>query len=123
MAYEIFHQVQRKIVVLLDGKQEELMAHIDKKYILEFLANHKSEMQNRFGVVRIGLFGSYARDEATEKSDIDIAVEMNSERIFRSFFALEEFLEAGLEKKIDLGMEAALKPIVKSRVEKEIIYV
>jgi predicted nucleotidyltransferase len=99
------------------------MAHIDKKYILEFLANHKSEMQNRFGVVRIGLFGSYARDEATEKSDIDIAVEMNSERIFRSFFALEEFLEAGLEKKIDLGMEAALKPIVKSRVEKEIIYV
>ena len=44
-----------------------------KTIILEFLKSHKSELNNRFGVTKIGLFGSYARNEATDKSDIDIA--------------------------------------------------
>ena len=94
-----------------------------KKLILEFLKTHKKEMKEKFGVTKIGLFGSYARNEATSDSDIDIAVEIESDNSFRSFFSLLYFLERGLDNKIDLGIEHSLKPIAKKNILKEIIYV
>jgi uncharacterized protein len=94
-----------------------------KEEIIDFLRQHKQEMYERFGVTKIGLFGSYARGEAREDSDIDIAVELEGERLFRKFFALESYLKAGLEKEIDLGIESTLKPIVREQVIKEIKYV
>jgi predicted nucleotidyltransferase len=94
-----------------------------KEEIIGFLRTHKQEMYERFGVVKIGLFGSYVRDEAREDSDIDIAVELTGDRLFRKFFALESFLTSGLNKKVDLGVESALKPLVRERISKEINYV
>jgi predicted nucleotidyltransferase len=94
-----------------------------KNYILDYLKAHRDELSKKFGVKKIGLFGSYARDEANSDSDIDIAVEIESENSFRSFFNLLYFLEDGLKSKIDLGIEHSLKPIAKERVLKEIIYV
>lgn len=91
--------------------------------IIGFLKNHKQEMQDRFGVVKIGLFGSYVRDEARDDSDIDIAVELSGDRLFRKFFALESYLTNGLNKKVDLGIESALKPLVRERIANEIKYV
>ncbi len=44
--------------------------------ILEKLRTHKSELQRKYPISRVGVFGSYARDEATPNSDIDIAVEI-----------------------------------------------
>jgi hypothetical protein len=66
--------------------------------ILDFLKQHKQEMHERFGVIKIGLFGSYVRDEARDDSDIDIAVELSGDRLFRKFFALESYLTNGLNK-------------------------
>lgn len=91
--------------------------------IMAFLKAHKQEMYERFGVTKIGLFGSYVRGEAREDSDIDIAVELTGDRLFRKFFALESFLSSGLRKEIDLGVESALKPLVREQVAKEIKYV
>jgi predicted nucleotidyltransferase len=96
---------------------------MDKVYILDFLSRNKQELQNRYGITKIGLFGSYARDEATSVSDIDIAVEIQSDNTFRSFFGLKYFIEAGLHHQIDLGIESALKPIAKETILKDIIYV
>ncbi len=93
-----------------------------KTFILDFLSSHKDELAQKYGVTKIGLFGSYARDEQTELSDIDIAVEIESQNKFRSFFNLKYFLEDNLHKKIDLGIESALKPIAKKYIEKEILY-
>jgi len=91
--------------------------------ILDFLKQHKQEMHERFGVIKIGLFGSYARGDAREDSDIDIAVELSGDRLFRKFFALESYLANGLNKKVDLGVESALKPLVREQISKEIKYV
>ncbi len=93
------------------------------KEITEFLAAHKDEMAQRFGVVKIGLFGSYARGDAREDSDIDIAIELNSQHVADSYFGTLHFLEDHLKKKIDLGMVSNLRPELKERIKKEIIYV
>ena len=90
-----------------------------KQFILDFLSSHKAELAQKYGVTKIGLFGSYARGE---DCDVDIAVEIDSTNKFRSFFNLKYFLEDNLHKKIDLGIESTLKPIAKKYIEKEIVY-
>ena len=94
-----------------------------RAFILDFLHSHKSYLEKEFGLTKIGLFGSYAREEAHSKSDVDIAVEINSPNKFRSFFALKAYLEKHLNLAVDLGIESTLKPIVKQQIEDEIIYV
>lgn len=95
-----------------------------KTFILNFLAEHKKELNEKYGVIKIGLFGSYARDEQTEESDIDIAIEIEKERKnIHTFLNLKREMEQILEKKVDLGIESSLKPLAKKYIEKEIIYV
>ncbi len=57
--------------------------------------------------------GSYAHDEATAESDIDLVVEIDSENKFRSFFGLLHFLQDSLPARIDLATETSLKPLVR----------
>ena len=96
---------------------------MNKQQIIEFLVSHKKELYEKYGVTRIGLFGSYARDQAKEGSDIDIAVEIESKNKYRSFFGLKRHLEENLKNKVDLGIESTLKPVAKEYILKEIIYV
>lgn len=92
--------------------------------ITEFLAIHKEEMAQHFGVVKIGLFGSYARGEAVENSDIDIAIEMAADqKNLRNFLAFKRHLEETFGKKVDIGIESSLKDEARKSIEKEIIYV
>jgi uncharacterized protein len=96
---------------------------MNKIEILDFLKQHKQELQEKFGLQKIGLFGSYARNEQTADSDIDLAVEIESNNKFRSFFSLKLYLEENLHHKVDLGIESSLKPIAKRYIQKDIIYV
>jgi predicted nucleotidyltransferase len=91
--------------------------------IMDFLSAHKPELEQRFGVRKIGLFGSYARGDAREDSDIDIAIELEKENIADHYFGLLHFLEDNLNRKIDLGVESNIKPALKPYILKEIIYV
>ncbi len=94
-----------------------------KEEIIDFLHSHKEEFAARFGVKKLALFGSYVRDEAKESSDIDIVVEIESANSFRSFFGFKYYLESIFGKKVDLGIESNLKPIVKEQIKDEMIYV
>ncbi|MGA7827529.1 MAG: nucleotidyltransferase family protein [Geobacteraceae bacterium] len=96
----------------------------NKNEIIMFLQAHKDEMAQRFGVVSIGLFGSYARGEAREDSDIDIAIELRPEKkSLSNFFGIRRYLEQQFGKTVDLGIESTLKPLVREIVAKEIIHV
>jgi len=94
-----------------------------KNEILTFLSEKKEFLSENYGVTSIGLFGSYARDEAREDSDIDIAIEMKREHKFMNFFNLKYYLQDQFKKPVDIGIESTLKPSVKKYVKREIIYV
>ncbi len=94
-----------------------------REEVLLFLRKKKSFLAQRFGVLSIALFGSYARGDAKEQSDIDLAVELKSDNKFMNFFALKYYLEEQLNKEIDLGIESTIKPAVKESIQKDMIYV
>ncbi|QTA79232.1 Nucleotidyltransferase domain-containing protein [Desulfonema limicola] len=96
---------------------------MNRNDILDFLKANKEEICQKYGVKKIGLFGSYARGEAKEDSDIDIVVEIEEINIFRNFFALEQYLKLHLQKNVDMGTESSIKPAAKKRIMDEIIYV
>jgi len=97
---------------------------VDKKIILDYLAKNKEIFKEKYGVTKIGLFGSYVRNEQRDDSDIDIAVEMIEEKkTLRTFFGFKQEIELAFGKKVDLGIESTLKPIAKEYILKEIIYV
>ena len=100
------------------------MPILTEEQILSFIKTHKDDFHERYGVHRIGLFGSFARKEQTEASDVDIAIEMEPEKKnIHNFLAFKRHLEKELGRKVDLGIESALKPAARKFIEKEIVYV
>ena len=93
-----------------------------KETILEFLKENKPLLKERYHVTKIGLFGSYARDEATNESDIDLAI-LSSKKDFFIKSNLQSFLEEAFHTKIDIGYLDSMREFYKRRIEKEILYV
>jgi len=92
--------------------------------IVTYLKNNKSFLYDRFGVIRLGIFGSYVKEMQAISSDIDMVVEFKQDRKnIHSFLKLKRFLEKELSRKVDLGFEHTLKPIVRENIKDEIIYV
>lgn len=75
-----------------------------KEYILEVLKKNKPLLEEKYGVEKIGLFGSYATNNATDESDIDIFVKLKEYK-FRKIAGLWNFLENTYHKKVDLFRE------------------
>ncbi len=94
-----------------------------REEIVATLQRLKGEIAARFSVSRIGIFGSVARGEQTEASDIDILVEFSRPIGFFTFLELEEFLSLNLSAPVDLVTSDALKPIIRERVTAEVAYV
>lgn len=102
-------------------KQKEFK--MTKKFILDFLQAHKDELSQKYALTKIGLFGSFARDEATEDSDIDISIETNIVDPYK-FVHLKEELSVALKKPIDLvRFRTSMNPYLKESILKDAIYV
>jgi predicted nucleotidyltransferase len=97
--------------------------HLSHKEILNFLKTEKAFLRNEFGVINIGIFGSYAKESQRFDSDIDMVVEIEqSKKNIHSFLRLKRYLEKEFSKKVDLGFEHTLKPIIKDKIKGDIIY-
>lgn len=93
-----------------------------KDDIIGFLHEHKDELLEKFSIVRIGLFGSYAKGSATDESDIDLYAEFK-EKKFRNIAGAWNYLENSLGKKIDLFYpHDNMRIDLKKSIEKEVIY-
>jgi uncharacterized protein len=90
--------------------------------ILYILRQHKPELQRKYPISRLGVFGSYARGEATENSDVDIAVEFSAP-MGLNFVAMADEIEELLGIKTDVVPKRAIKPKYLSSVEKDMVYV
>ena len=93
--------------------------------IIEELKNLKAELQEKFDVQKIGLFGSYATDNADEDSDLDLIIEFIEEKsdIYKTKQKLRALLEARFGLKIDLAREKYLKSYYRDEILKQVIYV
>ena len=81
-------------------------------------------LRESYGVLSLGCFGSFVKGRGSSESDVDIAVQLSSDKKnLHNFLSLKRELESLLGRRVDLGIESALKPIVKEGIAKEIIYV
>jgi predicted nucleotidyltransferase len=91
-------------------------------YIKADLSSMKEELNKRFGVSALGLFGSVTREDFTDKSDIDILVDF-SRPIGMEFFTLADLLESRLHRKVDLITLDGIKPRYFEAIKEDLIYV
>ena len=101
------------------------MREIDR--IMKVLKDHKEELKRDFSVKKIGIFGSYTREEQTPESDIDIYVEFDIKNLtFDKYLELIDYLEKLLGRKIDLitkyGVETIRIPYIKEEIKRSLIY-
>jgi uncharacterized protein len=89
--------------------------------ILGFLKQHKQDLETRFSVRRIGLFGSVLHGSASDKSDVDILVEL-AHPTFDQYMDLKFFLEDKLGRPVDLVLADSLKPRLKTIIVHETAY-
>jgi len=106
--YEYLHEIS----ISMQSREE----------IFATLRHLKGDIATRFSVSRIGIFGSVARGEQTEASDIDILVEFSRPVGFLTFLELEEYLSTRLGAPVDLVTPDALKPLIRERVAAEVAY-
>ena len=91
--------------------------------IISFIRNNKDLLKEQFGVLRIGVFGSFVKETYQDQSDIDIVIEMSKEsKTLHNFLELKRFLEKNLQREIDLGMESNLKQTIKKEILNQIVY-
>ncbi len=87
------------------------------------LKSHKADLQCRYGVKEIGIFGSYVKENQKETSDVDILVEFEKPLGLLEFVGLKNYLSDILGVKVDLVMRKALKPNIGKRILSEVVYV
>mgnify|MGYP000905268090 CR=1 FL=1 len=91
----------------------------NKEQIIRLLQTNNKQIKN-FGVKKIGLFGSFAKNQQTADSDIDFIVEFEKEKkTYKSFINLAFFLEELLGRKVDLLTNKSLSPYLGPQILKE----
>ncbi len=95
---------------------------INKDNIIEFLKSRKDLLRKKYGVKSISLFGSYARGEETEESDIDFFVEMPAD--YDKLFDLKEYLEKSFQRSVDVVRKHSnIRQRFLEEIEKDGVYV
>jgi predicted nucleotidyltransferase len=96
---------------------------MDKNTALQILANFQEEYGSRYGILSLGLFGSTARDAATENSDVDVVVSLKEPNLF-TLSRIRMELEEQLHRHVDIvGYRERMNPFLKERIQQDVCYV
>ena len=94
---------------------------MNKQQAIQTLTNSKALLSMRFGVTRLALFGSTARNAATDDSDVDILVSFDGVATSQRYFGVQFYLEDLLGCAVDLVTEKALRAELRPYIEREAI--
>jgi predicted nucleotidyltransferase len=94
---------------------------VKKEIALRLLREGKAHVAREFGVTRLALFGSVARDEADEDSDVDIVVRFDGPATSKRYFGVQFYLEDLLGRPVDLVTDKALRPDLRPYIKREAI--
>ena len=94
-----------------------------KQQAIQSLKESKALLSQRFGVSRLALFGSTARDTATDTSDIDVLVSFDGPATSSRYFGVQFYLEDLMGSPVDLVTDKALRPQLRPYIEKELVRV
>ncbi len=99
------------------------MSKVRRDEVMEILQNHKAEFANRYGVTALGVFGSVARNDATEASDVDVVVEMIKPDLF-FLVHIKNTLEEEFGRPVDIvSYRQRMNQLMKKRIDQEALYV
>ena len=96
---------------------------MSRNEVISLLQKHKPALAERFGVTSLALFGSFARDEATDESDLDILVTFDGPATSRSYFGVQFYIEDLTGRRVDLVTDKALRPELRPSVERGCMHV
>ena len=91
--------------------------------IKKIIQKHKEDLEEKYAVKEIGIFGSCARGEQDETSDIDILIELEKPVGIVKFLKLEKHLSLLPEAKVEIVTKKALKPYIGRQILQEVDYV
>jgi predicted nucleotidyltransferase len=93
--------------------------------LLDFLKSNRELLRSQFHVIKIGLFGSFARNEQTPQSDIDLIVELDSNvaDVHELKNGIREYISSRCNRNVDLAREKYLRPYAREEILKEAIFV
>lgn len=97
------------------------MKKIDR--IKKIIIQHKDELRDKYKILEIGIFGSYIRGEQKRKSDIDILVRFDEPVSLLQWVSAENYLSDLLKIKVDMVPKEDVRPELKKRILKEVVYV
>ena len=98
---------------------------LTKQDLLKYLRDNKEYLKKHFQLTKIGVFGSFARDEQKEDSDIDLLIERtpDAKNIFDSDWELQELFKKQFNREVDICTEKYIKSYFKPYILKDVIYV
>ncbi len=114
----------QELGIVSQGKtvEEAGLTAVTQNQLIEIIKNMKDEAYKKYKATLKGIFGSYARGEAKEDSDIDILVEFHSNATLLDLTGLANFLEEKLEHKVDIVSQNAVREEIKPYIYSEILY-
>ena len=89
--------------------------------VLSLLRAHKATLAERFGVVELRLYGSFARNQTTSDSDVDVLVRFDAPPDWRRYFGAQAYLEDLLGRPVDMATDQELRAEIRPYVERELI--
>ena len=90
---------------------------------LDLLREHKPTLAERFGVTGLALYGSFARDQAADHSDVDVLVEFGTRPDWQTYFGAVSYLEDILGRPVDMATISEVRKEIRPFVERDAIHV